>query len=60
MGTAAYLRVSTSDQTVEHQRLQVTNAGIAPDRWFTDTASGRESADRPSRTQNRKVSPPGQ
>ena len=47
MGTAAYLRVSTSDQTVEHQRLQVTSAGIAPDRWFTDTASGRDGADRP-------------
>ena len=47
MGTAAYLRVSTSDQTVEHQRLQVTSAGIAPDRWFTDSASGRDGADRP-------------
>lgn len=47
MGTAAYIRVSTNDQTVEHQRLQVTSAGIAPDRWFTDTASGRDGADRP-------------
>ena len=47
MSAAAYLRVSTSGQTVDQQRDAITAAGIDPDRVFTDTASGRAGADRP-------------
>jgi len=48
----AYARVSTNDQTVENQRLEIANAGYAvePEFWFSDTGvSGSVPAlDRPS------------
>lgn len=47
MSTAAYLRVSTGHQTVEQQRDAFATRGIAADREFTDTASGRAGSDRP-------------
>lgn len=47
MSTAAYLRVSTTGQTVDQQRDAIAATGIAPDRTFTDTASGRAGSDRP-------------
>lgn len=45
--TAAYLRVSTSGQTVDQQHDALAAAGVQPDRVFTDTASGRAGSDRP-------------
>jgi DNA invertase Pin-like site-specific DNA recombinase len=47
MSTAAYLRVSTGQQSIDQQRDAIAAAGIAPDRIFTDTASGRAGSDRP-------------
>lgn len=47
MATAAYMRVSTSGQTTVQQADQITAAGISPDRFFEDTASGRAGSDRP-------------
>ena len=41
MSIAAYLRVSTGQQSVDQQRDALTAAGITPDRVFTNTASGR-------------------
>ena len=41
MSTAAYLRVSTGQQSVDQQHDAIAAAGITPDRLFTDTASGR-------------------
>lgn len=32
----AYLRVSTNQQTVENQRLEIQNAGYSVDYWFQD------------------------
>ena len=39
--TAAYLRVSTGQQSIDQQHDAIAAAGITPDRVFTDTASGR-------------------
>ena len=47
MTTAAYLRVSTNDQSVDQQHDALAAAGVIPDRVFTDTASGRAGSDRP-------------
>ena len=41
MTTAAYLRVSTGQQSIDQQHDAIAAAGITPDRVFTDTASGR-------------------
>jgi DNA invertase Pin-like site-specific DNA recombinase len=39
MSTAAYLRVSTGQQSIDQQDDAIAAAGITPDRVFTDTAS---------------------
>ena len=36
MSTFAYLRVSTNNQTVENQRLEITNANYPVDYWYAD------------------------
>jgi DNA invertase Pin-like site-specific DNA recombinase len=41
MSIAAYLRVSTGQQSIDQQHDAIAAAGITPDRVFTDTASGR-------------------
>jgi DNA invertase Pin-like site-specific DNA recombinase len=51
MSTAAYLRVSTGQQSVDQQHDAIAAAGITPDRIFTDTASGRTGSDRPGWTE---------
>ncbi|WP_176261011.1 recombinase family protein, partial [Enterobacter sp. M4-VN] len=33
-----YVRVSTSDQNVENQKQQITEAGYSVNRWFSDEA----------------------
>src|SRR5246500_5321951 len=50
MTTAAYLRVSTGQQSIDQQHDAVAAAGITPDRVFTDTASGRAGSNRPGWT----------
>jgi Resolvase, N terminal domain len=50
MTTAAYLRVSTRQQSVDQQHDAIAAAGITPDRVFTDTASGRAGSKRPGWT----------
>jgi DNA invertase Pin-like site-specific DNA recombinase len=47
MTTAAYLRVSTGQQCTDQQHDAIAEAGITPDRVFTDTASGRAGSNRP-------------
>jgi DNA invertase Pin-like site-specific DNA recombinase len=47
MSTAAYLRVSTGQQSIDQQQDAIAAAGITPDRVFTDTASGRAGSNRP-------------
>lgn len=47
MTTAAYLRVSTGQQSVDQQHDAIAAAGITPDRVFIDTASGRAGSQRP-------------
>jgi DNA invertase Pin-like site-specific DNA recombinase len=47
MSTAAYLRVSTGQQSVDQQHDAIATAGITPDRIFSDTASGRAGSKRP-------------
>lgn len=44
-----YVRVSTSDQNVENQKQQITEAGYSVNRWFSDKAvSGAvKASDRP-------------
>ena len=44
MSTAAYLRVSTGQQSIDQQHDAIAAAGITPDRVFNDTASGRAGA----------------
>src|SRR5277367_377536 len=51
MSTAAYLRVSTGQQSVNQQHDAIAAAGITPNRVFTDTASGRAGSNRPSWTE---------
>src|ERR1700740_3530996 len=51
MTTAAYLRVSTGQQSVDQQHDAIAAAGITPDRVFTDTASGRAGRNRPGWTE---------
>jgi DNA invertase Pin-like site-specific DNA recombinase len=47
VSVAAYLRVSTGQQSVYQQQDAVAAAGIIPDRVFTDSASGRAGSNRP-------------
>lgn len=47
MRTAAYVRVSTSTQTVEQQRDQIRAAGYRPSCVFKDNASGASGMPRP-------------
>jgi DNA invertase Pin-like site-specific DNA recombinase len=47
MSIAAYLRVSTGQQSIDQQHDAIAAAGITPDRVFTDTASGRAGSNRP-------------
>src|ERR1700730_11498846 len=51
MTTAAYLRVSTGQQSVDQQQDAVAAAGITADRVFADTASGRAGSNRPGWTE---------
>jgi|SRR5271166_1879364 len=51
MSTAAYLRVSTGQQSVDQQHDALTAASITPDRVFTNTASGRPGSNRPAWTE---------
>jgi DNA invertase Pin-like site-specific DNA recombinase len=51
MTTAAYLRVSTGQQSIDQQHDAIAAAGITPDRVFTDTASGRAGSNRPGWTE---------
>ena len=51
MTTAAYLRVSTGQQSIDQQQDAIASAGITPDRIFTDTASGRAGSSRPGWTE---------
>ena len=51
MSTAAYLRLSTGQQSVEQQRDAIAAAGVTPDRVFSDTASGRAGSNRPGWTE---------
>jgi len=45
MAILAYLRVSTDEQTVENQRLNITGNGFAVDKWFQDDGiSGTKAA----------------
>lgn len=45
MATFAYARVSTGQQTVENQRLEIEGAGYAVDYWFADEGvSGKTPA----------------
>jgi DNA invertase Pin-like site-specific DNA recombinase len=47
MSLAVYLRVSTTQQSVDQQHDLIAAAGVVPDRVFTDTASGRAGSNRP-------------
>ena len=42
----AYCRVSTTEQTVENQRREISTAGftVEPQRWITETVSGSAAA----------------
>jgi DNA invertase Pin-like site-specific DNA recombinase len=51
VSVAAYLRVSTGQQSIDQQQDAVAAAGIIPDRVFTDTASGRAGSNRPGWTE---------
>lgn len=51
MTTAAYLRVSTGQQSIDQQHDAIAAAGITPDRVFIDTASGRADSNRPGWTE---------
>jgi DNA invertase Pin-like site-specific DNA recombinase len=48
---AAYLRVSTGQQSIDQQQDAVAAAGVIPDRVFADTASGRAGSNRPGWTE---------
>ena len=48
MLTFAYFRVSTADQTIENQALEVETAGYQPDQVYSETISGKvPAAERP-------------
>ena len=48
MAVFGYGRVSTIQQTVENQRLEIERAGFPVDYWFADTLSGKTcTAERP-------------
>src|SRR6202453_5124435 len=51
MAIAAYLRVSTGQQSIDQQHDAIAAAGITPTRVFTDTASGRAGSYRPGWTE---------
>ena len=40
--TIGYLRISTSDQTVENQRLAIYDTGYSPDKWYEVMAEANE------------------
>lgn len=44
MATFAYLRVSTTDQTTENQKLEIQKAGFKVDYWFSENVSGAMQA----------------
>jgi DNA invertase Pin-like site-specific DNA recombinase len=44
MATFGYGRVSTRDQDVQNQRLEIERAGFTVDYWFADQVSGKVSA----------------
>lgn len=44
MATFAYLRVSTHEQTVENQRLEIVKGGFTPDYFFCDEGVSGSSA----------------
>lgn len=44
MATFAYGRISTAEQTIENQRIEIEAAGYAIDYWYSDTISGKTSA----------------
>ncbi|NHZ38658.1 recombinase family protein [Massilia aquatica] len=44
MAVFGYGRVSTAEQTVDNQRLEVERAGYAVEYWFADTVSGKAHA----------------
>ena len=44
MHTFAYTRVSTSDQTVENQAMEIEASGYVPDAIYSDTISGKVPA----------------
>lgn len=45
MHTFAYTRVSTADQNADAQLIEIEAAGFAPGQVYSDTISGRTSAD---------------
>lgn len=49
MAVFAYLRVSTTSQTTENQKLEIKQAGITVDYWFADNgvSGSRPAATRP-------------
>ena len=51
MTTAAYLRVSTGQQSIDQQHDAIAAAGITLDRVVTDTAFGRAGSNRPGWTE---------
>jgi len=44
MAVFGYGRVSTAEQTVDNQRLEIERAGYAVEYWFADTVSGKAHA----------------
>jgi putative DNA-invertase from lambdoid prophage Rac len=44
MATFAYLRVSTTDQTTENQKLEIQKSGFQVDYWFSENVSGAMQA----------------
>ena len=48
---AAYLRVSTGQQSIDQQHDAIAAADITADRVFTDTASERAGSNRPGWTE---------
>ena len=49
MAVFAYLRVSTTEQTTENQKLEIERSGLTPDYWFSDqgVSGSRPAASRP-------------
>lgn len=49
MAVFAYLRVSTTEQTTENQKLEIERSGLTPNYWFSDhgVSGSRPAASRP-------------